>query len=93
MSHVLLCLLITFSPVLQKVISVCNLLVSIKKLSLYMWPDDDEKLDHLRLSFVLRMLKSPHFNARYAGSSVVVSIRSNNNSNCELKIIKNKYHT
>ena len=53
----------------QKVISVCSLLVSIKKLSLYMWPDDDEKLDQLRLSFVLRMLKSPHFNARYCFSS------------------------
>ena len=53
-----------YDVTLQNVISVCELLVSIKQLSLEMWPVDDQKLDNLRLEFVLRLLRSPHFNAR-----------------------------
>ena len=49
---------------LQKVGSVSNLLSSMKLLCLHMWPNDVDKLDDLRLEVTLRMLKSPHFNAK-----------------------------
>lgn len=35
-----------------------------KLLCLQMWPQDVDKLDDLRLAVTLRMLKSPHFNAK-----------------------------
>ncbi|GFO40770.1 ubiquitin carboxyl-terminal hydrolase 24 [Plakobranchus ocellatus] len=48
----------------KKVGSVSNLLSSMKLLCLQMWPQDVDKLDDLRLQVTLRMLKSPHFNAK-----------------------------
>lgn len=41
-----------------------DLLASMKLLCIQMWPQHTESLDDLRLEVALRMLKSPHFNAR-----------------------------
>ncbi|CAL1529935.1 unnamed protein product [Lymnaea stagnalis] len=48
----------------KKIGSVSDLLSSMKLLCLQMWPLDVDKLDDLRLTVTLRMLKSPHFNAK-----------------------------
>ena len=50
--------------VLQKVGCVCDMLATMKLLCIHMWPTEVEKIDELRLEIALRMLKSPHFNAR-----------------------------
>ena len=50
--------------VLQKVGYVSDLLASMKLLCMYIWPTDIDALDDLRLDVALRMLKSPHFNAK-----------------------------
>lgn len=49
---------------MQKVGSVSDLLASMKLLCMNMWPKDVEAVDALRLDVALRMLKSPHFNAK-----------------------------
>ena len=49
---------------LQKVGSVSDMLATMKLLCLHMWPNDVKGIDELRLDIALRMLKSPHFNAR-----------------------------
>ena len=49
---------------LQKVGYVSDLLASMKLLCMYIWPTDIDALDDLRLDVALRMLKSPHFNAK-----------------------------
>lgn len=49
---------------LQKVGSVSDLLASMKLLCLNMLPNDVDSIDELRLNIALRMLKSPHFNAK-----------------------------
>ena len=41
-----------------------NLLSSMKLLCLKLWPHDVDRLDQLRLEVTLRMLQSPHFNAK-----------------------------
>uniref|UniRef100_A0A2C9KAF6 Ubiquitinyl hydrolase 1 n=1 Tax=Biomphalaria glabrata TaxID=6526 RepID=A0A2C9KAF6_BIOGL len=48
----------------KKIGSVSDLLSSMKLLCLQMWREDVDKLDDLRLDVTLRMLKSPHFNAK-----------------------------
>ncbi|BFY99847.1 hypothetical protein BsWGS_02887 [Bradybaena similaris] len=48
----------------KKMGSVSDLLSSMKLLCLQMWPQDVDNLDDLRLEVTLRMLKSPHFNAK-----------------------------
>ncbi|XP_014661859.1 PREDICTED: ubiquitin carboxyl-terminal hydrolase 24-like [Priapulus caudatus] len=48
----------------KRVASVAHLLGAIKLLSLQLWPEKVESIDNLRLEVALRMLKSPHFNAR-----------------------------
>ncbi|XP_060555692.1 ubiquitin carboxyl-terminal hydrolase 24-like isoform X1 [Ruditapes philippinarum] len=48
----------------KKVGSVSDLLASMKLLCMNIWPNDVEALDDLRLDIALRMLKSPHFNAK-----------------------------
>ncbi|XP_059140581.1 ubiquitin carboxyl-terminal hydrolase 24-like isoform X2 [Physella acuta] len=48
----------------KKIGNVSDLLSSMKLLCLQMWPQDVDKLDDLRLAVTLRMLKSPHFNAK-----------------------------
>ncbi|KAH9492249.1 Ubiquitin carboxyl-terminal hydrolase 24 [Bulinus truncatus] len=48
----------------KKIGSVSDLLSSMKLLCLQMWREDVDKLDDLRLAVTLRMLKSPHFNAK-----------------------------
>ena len=60
----------------QNVISVCELLVSVKQLKLL----DDTKLDDLRLLFVLRLLKSPHFNARMNGLKEITKMLGDSTS-------------
>ena len=49
---------------LQKVGYVSDLLASMKLLCMHIWPTDIDALDDLRLDVALRMLKSPHFNAK-----------------------------
>ena len=44
--------------------SVCDLLASVKLLCLEMWKKDVQAVDELRLEVVLRMLRSPNFNAK-----------------------------
>lgn len=44
--------------------NVSNLLSSMKLLCLKLWPHDVDRLDQLRLEVTLRMLQSPHFNAK-----------------------------
>ena len=41
-----------------------DLLASMKLLCMHIWPTDIDALDDLRLDVALRMLKSPHFNAK-----------------------------
>ena len=48
----------------QKVGSISDLLGTMKLLCLHMWTNDVTAIDELRLDMALRMLKSPHFNAR-----------------------------
>ncbi|XP_064607447.1 ubiquitin carboxyl-terminal hydrolase 24-like isoform X2 [Liolophura sinensis] len=48
----------------KKVGSVSDLLASMKLLCLNMLPNDVDSIDELRLNIALRMLKSPHFNAK-----------------------------
>ncbi|XP_052274227.1 ubiquitin carboxyl-terminal hydrolase 24-like isoform X2 [Dreissena polymorpha] len=48
----------------KKVGSVSDLLTSMKLLCIHIWPTDTVSLDNLRLDVALRMLKSPHFNAK-----------------------------
>ncbi|XP_052775472.1 ubiquitin carboxyl-terminal hydrolase 24-like isoform X3 [Mya arenaria] len=48
----------------KKVGSVSDLLSSMKLLCMKIWPTDTDSLDSLRLDIALRMLKSPHFNAK-----------------------------
>ncbi|KAL3868453.1 hypothetical protein ACJMK2_041259 [Sinanodonta woodiana] len=48
----------------KKVGSVSDLMASMKLLCIHMWPTDIKALDDLRLDIALRMLKSPHFNAK-----------------------------
>jgi len=43
---------------------VSELLASMKLLCIQMWPQHTDSLDDLRLEIALRMLKSPHFNAK-----------------------------
>ena len=40
------------------------MLVTMKLLCLHMWPNEVKNVDDLRLDIALRMLKSPHFNAK-----------------------------
>lgn len=48
----------------KKVGYVSDLLASMKLLCIQMWPQHTDSLDDLRLDIALRMLKSPHFNAK-----------------------------
>ncbi|XP_064624443.1 ubiquitin carboxyl-terminal hydrolase 24-like isoform X2 [Lineus longissimus] len=48
----------------KKVGSVSDLLATMKTLCLALWPQEVKPIDQLRLEVALRMLKSPHFNAR-----------------------------
>ncbi|KAJ8306054.1 hypothetical protein KUTeg_016599 [Tegillarca granosa] len=48
----------------KKVGSVSDLLASMKLICRQMWPQHIDSLDDLRLDIALRMLKSPHFNAK-----------------------------
>lgn len=48
----------------QKAGSTSVLLSTLKKLILNFWIEDVKEIDNLRLQLALRMLKSPHFNAR-----------------------------
>ena len=43
---------------------VCDMLALMKSLCLHLWPNEVQNIDELRLNMVLRMLKSPHFNAK-----------------------------
>ena len=57
----------SYNPIqwlLQKVGSVSDLLASMKLLCMRIWPDESTSIDNLRLDIALRMLKSPHFNAK-----------------------------
>ena len=54
----------TFFSHLQKVGCVSEMLANMKLLCLHMWPKEVDNIDELRLDITLRMLKSPHFNAR-----------------------------
>ncbi len=49
---------------LQKLGCVSDLLATMKLMCLHMWPNEVRNVDDLRLEIALRMLKSPHFNAR-----------------------------
>ena len=49
---------------LQKVGVVSEMLANMKLLCLHMWHNEVDNIDELRLDIALRMLKSPHFNAR-----------------------------
>ena len=49
---------------LQKAGSVSDLLSTMKLLCLNFWVEDVKEVDDLRLDIALRMLKSPHFNAK-----------------------------
>ena len=51
-------------PPVQKVGSICEMLSTAKLLCLALWPQEVASVDQLRLLIVLKMLKSPHFNAR-----------------------------
>ncbi|CAH1774066.1 unnamed protein product [Owenia fusiformis] len=55
----------------KKVGCVNEMLASIKLLCLSIWPNDVQAVDTLRLDFALRMLKSPHFNARMNSLKVI----------------------
>ncbi|XP_013409431.2 ubiquitin carboxyl-terminal hydrolase 24-like [Lingula anatina] len=48
----------------KRVGSVCDLLATVKLICLEMWKTDVSSVDELRLEIVLRMIKSPNFNAR-----------------------------
>ncbi|XP_033116308.1 ubiquitin carboxyl-terminal hydrolase 24-like [Anneissia japonica] len=48
----------------KKAISICDLLSTLKILCINFWPEDVREVDNLRLDIALRMLKSPHFNAK-----------------------------
>ncbi|XP_041474973.1 ubiquitin carboxyl-terminal hydrolase 24-like isoform X2 [Lytechinus variegatus] len=48
----------------KKTGSISELLTTMKSLCLYFWVDDVKKVDDLRMSVALRMLNSPHFNAK-----------------------------
>ena len=48
----------------QKAGSVSDLLSTMKLLCLNFWTEDVKEVDDLRLDIALRMLKSPHFNAK-----------------------------
>ncbi|XP_035828590.1 LOW QUALITY PROTEIN: ubiquitin carboxyl-terminal hydrolase 24 [Aplysia californica] len=64
----------------KKIGSVSNLLSSMKLLCLKMWPQDVDKLDDLRLEITLRMLKSPHFNAKMNALKEVTKLIEDLNS-------------
>ena len=49
---------------LQKLGCVSDMLATMKLLCLHMWPNEVKNVDDLRLHIALRMLKSPHFNAK-----------------------------
>ena len=53
-----------------------DLLASMKLLCIQMWPQHTDSLDDLRLEVALRMLKSPHFNARM---NALKEVRQNGN--------------
>ncbi|XP_046339329.2 ubiquitin carboxyl-terminal hydrolase 24-like isoform X2 [Haliotis rufescens] len=48
----------------KRIGSVSDLLSSMKLLCISVWPHDVDNLDELRLDIALRMLQSPHFNAK-----------------------------
>ncbi|XP_071953763.1 ubiquitin carboxyl-terminal hydrolase 24-like [Antedon mediterranea] len=48
----------------KKAISICDLLSTLKILCINFWSEDVREVDNLRLDIALRMLKSPHFNAK-----------------------------
>jgi len=49
---------------LQKAASVGDMLATMKLICLRLSADDVQQIDDLRFNVILRMLKSPHFNAR-----------------------------
>ncbi len=49
---------------LQKVGCISEMLATMKLLCLHMWPNEVKNVDGLRLDVALRMIKSPHFNAK-----------------------------
>lgn len=57
-----------------------DLLASMKLLCIQMWPQHTDSLDDLRLEVALRMLKSPHFNARM---NALKEVRQNGNLDVE----------
>lgn len=48
----------------QRVGCVCDMLTVMKSLCQHLWQNEVQRIDELRLKIVLRMLKSPHFNAK-----------------------------
>ncbi|XP_062568779.1 ubiquitin carboxyl-terminal hydrolase 24-like [Saccostrea cucullata] len=65
----------------KKIGSVSDLLASMKLLCIQMWPNHTESLDDLRLEVALRMLKSPHFNARMNALKEVTKLIEDSTSN------------
>lgn len=65
----------------KKIGSVSDLLASMKLLCIQMWPQHTESLDDLRLEVALRMLKSPHFNARMNALKEVTKLIEDATSN------------
>lgn len=49
------------------------MLATMKLINIRMSPDEVQKIDDLRFSVILRMLKSPHFNARMNALKEVLS--------------------
>ncbi|KAL4237153.1 Ubiquitin carboxyl-terminal hydrolase 24 [Mactra antiquata] len=65
----------------KKVGSVSDLLASMKLLCMNIWPTDTDALDDLRLNIALRMLKSPHFNAKMNSLKEITKLVEDSTSN------------